>query len=43
MFFMWFPIYWAYQNFDVWVICASVTFFIFPEVVGEFMVDVSIR
>ena len=32
---MWLPMYWAYLNFKVWVICASV---IFPEMVGEFLV-----
>ena len=25
MFFLWLPIYWAYLNFSVWVICASLT------------------
>ena len=25
MFFLWLPIYWAYLNFSVWIICASPT------------------
>ena len=36
MFFVWLRMYWAYLNFKVWVICASVTFLFFQKWLESF-------
>ena len=36
MFFLWLPMYWAYLNFSIWMILASVTFFFFHKWLESF-------
>jgi hypothetical protein len=36
MFFLWLPVYWAYLNFKVWVICVSGTLSFFQKWLESF-------
>ena len=38
MFFLWLPMYWAYLNFKCLGDLSICYFFVFPKVVGEFLI-----